>query len=149
MPDHDDTTRLETAVGTILAKKGLETFAEYWNLCKELVKGVPVRAYYARTEGSYVNLAILTDNLIIDIEKNENDANPGGIGIGVIKSIATVYFRAGPIQTIPDSETSQLTVVALMIGTIDPGPYWVAKTDSEREDLIRFGKALLSAINAP
>ena len=148
MPDHDDTSKLETVVETILAEKELETFAEFWSLGKELIEGIPVRAYYSRTEGSYVNLAILTDNLIIDIEKNENDANPGGIGIGVIKSIATVYFRAGPIQTIPDSETSQLTVITLMIGTIDPGPYWIAKTDSEREDLTRFGKALLNAVNA-
>ena len=148
MSDHDDTSKLETVVNTILAKKELETFAEYWNLGKELIKGVPVRAYYTRIEGSYVNLAILTDNLIIDIEKNENDVNLSGIGIGVIKSISAVYFRVGPIQTIPDSEKSQLTVVTLRIGAIDPGPYWVAKTDSERENLIRFGKALVNAVNA-
>ena len=149
MSDHDDTINLEAKVDAILAKKELDTFADYWNLGKELINGIPVRAYYIRTEVGYVNLAVLTDNLIIDIEKIENDANPGGVSIGGIKSVSAVYFRPGPVPTVPDSETSQLTVVALRTGVIEPGFYWVAKSDSEREGLIRFGKALLRAVNAP
>ena len=147
MPDHDDSSKLETIVDAILVKKELETFAEYWNLAKELIQGVPVRAYYTRTEGSYVNLAVLTDNLIFDIEKNKHTATLDGVSVSLIKSISAVYFRAGSIQTIPDSETSQFTVITLRTGTVDPGPYWIAKTDSEREDLIRFGMALLNAVN--
>ena len=148
MPGHDNSSKLEAIVNAILVNEELETFAEYWNLAKELMQGVPVRAYYTRTEGNYVNLAILTDNLIFDIENNEIAATLDGVGVALIKSISSVYFRAGPIQTIPDSSTALLTVVALRIGSNGPGPYWIAKTDSEREDLMRFGKALLSAVNA-
>ena len=148
MPTHDYVEQLETVVESILVENDMEMFAVYWKLGKELIEGLPVRAFYTRTEGSHANLAILTDKLVVDIEKNDDDQNPGGIGIGVIKSIATVYFRAGPVQTIPNSETSQLTVFTLMIGAAEAGPYWIAKTDSERENLTRFGKALLNAVNA-
>lgn len=148
MADHDDGSKLETAVDAILAKKELETFAEYWNLAKELIKGVPVRACYARTDGSYVNVAILTDNLVFDIENSTSGATLDGVAVAPINSISTVYFHAGSVQTIPDSEAAQLTVVALRSGAADPGPYWLAKTDSEREDLIHFGRALLNAVNA-
>ena len=148
MADHDDGSKLETAVDVILAKKELETFAEYWNLAKELIKGVPVRACYARTEGSYVNVAILTDNLVFDIENSKSAATLDGIAVAPIKSISSVHFCVGSIRTIPDSEAAQLTVVTLESGAAAPGPYWLAKTDSEREDLIQFGKALLNAVNA-
>ena len=147
MTDHDDSSKLKTVVDAILAKKELEKFAEHWNLAEELLKGVPARAYYTRTEGNYVNLAILTDNLIFDIENSNNAASLDGISVSLIKSISSVYFHAGSIQTIPDSEAAQLTVVALRIGAVDLGPYWLAKTDSEREDLVHFGKALLNAVN--
>ena len=147
MPDHDNSSKLETMVNAILVKDELESFTGYWNLAKELMQEVPVRAYYTRTEGSYVNLAILTDNLIFDIENNGIAATLDGVGVALIRSISTVFFRAGPIQTIPDSSTALLTVVALRIGSDGAGPYWVAKTDSEREDLMCFGKALLSAVN--
>jgi len=148
MADHDNGSKLESAVDAILAKKELETFAEYWNLAKELIKGVPVRACYARTDGSYVNVAILTDNLVFDIENSTSAATLNGIVVTPVKSISAVYFCPGSIQTIPDSEAAQLTVVTLRSGTADSGPYWLAKTDSEREDLIQFGKALLNAVNA-
>ena len=52
MADHDDGSKLESAVDAILAKKEMETFAEYWNLAKGPIKGVPVRACYARTAWS-------------------------------------------------------------------------------------------------
>lgn len=146
MSDNDETSKLETAVNAILAKKELVTFAEYWNLAKELIDGVPVRAYYVRTDVNYVNLAILTDFFVLDLE-NKNDANPTDIGISLIKSLASVYFRPGPVETIPDSEKSQLTVISVRIGSADVGNYWIAKTGSEREDLIRFGRALLTAVN--
>lgn len=49
--------------------------------------------------------------------------------------------------TIPNSEKAQLTVVALTIGAGVPRLCWFAKTDSEREHLLRFGRALLNAVS--
>lgn len=148
MAAHGYAIQLEKAAQSILDNTNVRSFAENWNLGRELLNEAPVRAFYARTEGSYANLAILTDKLVIDIEENEDDESPGGVGIAVIRSIGTVYFRSGPIITIPGSETSQLTVVTMMTGAAEANPYWVAKTGKEREDLTRFGKALLNAVVA-
>ena len=148
MPSRDDTSKLETIVERIFEENDLEAFAEYRDLSRELLEGLPVRAFYVCAEDSYVNLAILTDKLIIDIETDENDDNPGDLTVIVIKSIAEVHFRTGPVQTVPDSDGAQLTLLLSMIGATDAGPYWIAETDTEREHLARFGKALLNAVNA-
>ena len=148
MPAHDVSEHLETVVERILEENDLESFAEYWDLGMELLKGSPVRAFYVFAGGSYVNLAILTDWLVVDIETDEDDENPGDLTVIVIKSIAAVHFRTGPVRTIPDSEEAQLTLFASMVGATDAGPYWIAETDGERKHLTRFGKALLNAVNA-
>lgn len=148
MPDHDDTKKLENMVERILQENDLEAFAEYWDLGRELMEGLPVRAFYACSEGSYANLAILTDGLIIDIETEEDDDSPDDLTVISLKSIAEVHFHEGPVHTIPDSEEAQLTLVLSMIGATDIGPYWIAETNAEREHLVRFGKALVKAVNA-
>ena len=147
MLDRDDSGKLQMAVDSILANEEVGAFAEYWKLGKELMDGARVRAYYIRREGGYVNLAILTDNVIFDIENNANGAIDG-VGAELLRSISAVYFHTGSLRTIPNSEKAQLTVVALRIGAGAPGLYWFAKTDSEREDLLRFGRALLNAVSA-
>ena len=147
MPDYDDTSQLETVVERILGENDLEAFAEYWALGRILLDASPVRAFYVCAEGSYVNLSILTDKSIIDIETDENDENPGDLTVIVIKAIAEAHFRTGPVQTIPDSDESQLTLVLSMLGATEAGPYWTAETDAERKHLTHFGKVLMTAIN--
>ena len=148
MPVHDVAKHLETMVRRILEEDDLEAFSEYWDLGRELLEGLPVRAFYVYAGGGYVNLVILTDQLIVDIETDEDDENPGDLTIIVIKSIAEVHFRTGPVPTVPGSEEAQLTLFVSMVGATDAGPYWIAETDAERKHLARFGKALLNAVNA-
>ena len=148
MADRDDTAKLLKAIEPILEENDLEAFAECWNLGRELMEGLPVRAFYACSEDSYANLAILTDGLIIDIETEENDDSPGGLTVISVRAVAEVHFHEGPVHTIPDSEEAQLTLVLSMVGATDVGPYWIAETNAEREHLVRFGKALLNAVNA-
>ena len=149
MPPQDFSEHLETAVASILKGNRQQAFAEYWNIGKELIKGLPIQSFYLRAEGSFVNLVILTGRLIIDIETNENESeeNSGILSVTVIKSAAKIHFRAGPVQTIPKSEKSQLTLILSTIGGIDVGSYWIAETDAEREHLTRFGQSLMNAIN--
>ena len=147
MPGQDSTNRMKSVVGKIIAENELEAFAEYWDLAEELLEGLPVRAFYVVDDDGYANLVILTDQSIIDIEADDDDENLGYITVTAIKSIGKVHFRAGPIQTIPNSEKAQLTIVLSMIGATDTGPYWIAETDAEYEHLTRFGKALMLAIN--
>ncbi len=148
MPSRDDTKQLETIVERILEENDLEAFAEYWGLGRELMDGLPVRAFYVCAEGSYVNLAVLTDKLIIDIVTDEDDETLGDLTVIVMTSIAEVHFHAGPVRTIPDSHEAQLTLVLSTVGATDAGPYWIAETDAERKHLTRFGKALLNAVPA-
>ena len=128
MAERDDTEKLLKAVERILEENELEAFAECWNLGKELIEGLPVRAFYVCNDGSYANLAVLTDGLIIDIETEEDDDNLGDLTVISIKSIAEVHFREGPVHTIPDSEEAQLTLVLSMVGATDAGPYWIAES---------------------
>ena len=147
MPANDYTSRLKALVGNIIAENELVAFQEYWNLGQELIAGLPVRAFYAINDDGYANLAILTDKAIIDIEADDEDETAGDITVITIKAVAEVYFRAGPVQTIPNSEESRLTLVLSMIGATDTGRYWIAETDAECQHLTRFGKALTNAIN--
>ena len=148
MADRDDTAKLLKAVERILAENELEAFEDCWKLGGELIEGMLVRAFYACSEDSYANLAVLTDGLIVDIESEEDDDSPGHVTVISVKSIAEVHFHEGPVHTIPDSEEAQLTVVLSMVGATDAGPYWTAETNAEREHLLRFAKALLSTVNA-
>ena len=147
MPSHDDTGKMKTTVERILAENELETFAEYWDLGKELIEGLPVWAFYVFTEGGYANLAVITDKLIVDIVTDEDDETLSDLTVIVMQSIAEVHFRTGPVGTIPDSDESQLTLVLSMVGATDTGPYWTAETDAERKHLTRFGKVLMNAVN--
>ena len=147
MPPQDFSEQLETTVASILEENGRQAFAEYWNIGKELIKGLPVQSFYARAEGGFVNLVILAGRSIVDIETNENDENPGILSVTVIKSVAKAHFRAGPVQTIPESEKSQLTLILSIVGGTDTGSYWIAETDTERKQLTHFGHFLMNAIN--
>ena len=55
MPAHDVAKHLETMVRRILEEDDLEAFAEYWDLGRELLEGLPVRAFYVYAGGGYVN----------------------------------------------------------------------------------------------
>ena len=147
MPAQDFYKQLETVVANILEGNDRLAFAEYWNIGKELIEGLPVQSFYARAEGSFVNLVILTGRLIVDIETNENEENSGILSVTVVKSTAKLHFRAGPMQTIPKSEKSQLTLILSIAGGTDVGSYWIAETDAERKHLTHFGQSLMNAIN--
>ena len=85
-----------------------------------------MRAFYACSEDSYVNLAILTDGLIIDIETEEDNDSPGDLTVISVKAVAEIQFHEGPVHTIPDSEDALLTLVLSMVGATGVGPYWIA-----------------------
>ena len=148
MADRDNTRQLKTAVDRLLKQNELPAFAEHWDLARELTEGFSVQAFYLHTEDSYANLAVVTDKLIVDIATDEDDDAVDDLSVVAVRAVAEAHFHAGPVQTIPDSEGAQLTLVLSMVGATDAGPYWIAETDVEREHLVRFGKALLNAINA-
>ena len=54
MADRDDTAKLLKEIERILEENDLEAFVECWNLGRELMEGLPVRAFYACSEDSLV-----------------------------------------------------------------------------------------------
>lgn len=147
MEPRDYTDLMSSLVKRTIEEEELEEFNKYWNLGCELVAGLPVRAFYLVSDEGYANLAILTDHSIVDIESDEDDQDLAYISVTTIQSIAKVHFRAGSVQTVPDSEDARLTVVLSMIGATGTGPHWFAETDGERQHLTRFGAAIIKAIN--
>ena len=147
MPGSDYTKQMETVVERTIEENELDAFEEYWNLSRELIAGLPVRAFYLAADEGYGNLAIVTDGSIIDIEADDDDDDLGYISVTTIESIAKVHFRAGSVPTIPNSEDAQLTIILSIAGATGSGPYWIAETDAEYQHLTRFGAALMSAIN--
>lgn len=147
MSSRDYTEQMETVVKRIIEENELEAFEEYWDLSRDLIAGLPVRAFYVIADEGYGNLAIITDRSIIDIEADDDDDDLGYISVTTIESIAKVHFRAGPVQTIPNSDDAQLTIILSLTGATGSGPYWIAETDAEYKRLKRFGAALMSAIN--
>ena len=147
MPSRDYTEQMVTVVERIIEENGLEALGEYCELGKELIAGLPVRAFYVAADEGSGNLACITDRSIIDIEADDDDDDLGYISVTTIESIAKVHFRAGPVQTIPNSEDAQLTIILSMIGAAGTGPYWIAETEAEYKHLTRFGAALMNAID--
>ena len=147
MPSNDYAKQMETVVERTIEENELEAFEEYWKLSRELIAGLPVRAFYLAADEGYGNLAIITDRSIIDVEADDDDHEFGYISVTAIESIAKVHFRAGPVPTLPDSEDAQLTIILSITGATGSGPYWIAETDVEYKHLMRFGAALMSAIN--
>ena len=147
MPGSDYTKQMATVVERTIEENELEAFEEYWELSRELIDGLPVRAFYLAADEGYGNLAIITDRSIIDIEADDDDDDFGYVSVTTIESIAKVHFRAGPVPTLPDSQDAQLTIILSITGATGSGPYWIAETDAEYKRLTRFGAALMSAIN--
>ena len=147
MPSRDYSEQMQSVVKRTIEENELAAFEKYWDLSKELIEGLPVRAFYLVTGEGYGNLAVLTDQSIIDIEADDDDDTVGYISTITVKSIARVHFRPGPVQTIPNTEDAQLTIVLSMIGAAGTGPYWFAETDSEARHLTRFGVVLVHVIN--
>lgn len=147
MPTNDYTEQMKAVVERSIEENELEAFEEYWDLAKELVEALPIRAFYVVADEGYGNLAIITDRSIIDIEADDDDDDLGYISVTTIESIGKVHFRTGPVPTLPDSEDAQLTIILSITGATGSGPYWIAETDAECKHLKRFGAALMGAIN--
>ncbi len=147
MPEADYREQMASAIARIIAEDGPEDFQEQWGFVEELLGNLPVRGFYIVYDDSYVNLAILTNKSIIDVEVSDDDERLTDISVTLINSIAEVHFQRGPVQTIPDSSDSQLTLVLSLIGATDTSQYWWAEDDEEERRLTRFGANLMKVIN--
>lgn len=138
---------LDFVVNDILSNEGIEDFYKYWSIAQEIINGLTILSFYCRLETNYVNLAILTDKSIIDIEKKNDQSNSGHVIVTAIDHISDVVILTTPIETLPVSRGSHLTVIASKVGETTIGPYWIAESEKEYESLVQFGKAVTNVIH--
>lgn len=146
MAELDYTEQLTAAVANILKEYDLPKFKKYWEFSREFIEESPVRGFYVRGEPGYGNLAILTDNLLADVEGEDNGTREG-FAVKRLTTIDGVRIHSSSHPNLPDSVGALLIVLAELAGTEGLGFHWIAKTESEKENLIQFGKAIVKAIN--
>ena len=148
MAGQDYSEQLKSVVASILIEDDLDTFEEYWQLSQHVLGNTAIRRFYARTDDGYANVAILTDDLIVDIEGEEENDSTGSLTFNPIRVIDSVRFHEGSVETIPESSEASLILFVSVLGATDVGPYWLAYNDEEYELLTLFGKALVARIAA-
>lgn len=146
MAGRDHSEQLKSVVAEILVEDDLDTFREYWQLSQLILGNTPIRRFYVRTDEGYANIAILTDDLIIDIEGEEDDDSEGSLTFNPIRVIDSVSFHEGSVETIPKSSEALLVLFVSVFGSTDVGPYWIAYSEEESRYLTLFGKAVVEAI---
>ena len=72
MVGHEYTEQLNSVVERNLEEYALDTLEDYWDLSREIIDELPVRGFYVHAEPGYGNVAILTDDLIVDIQGQED-----------------------------------------------------------------------------
>lgn len=144
--------RLKQTVDCAIKEHGLELFAQYWDLYREITSISNVRRFYARTEGQplytggYCNVAIIGDGLLVDIE-GDDSRRSGGLSVESLDSIAKVTFHVGELPGLPAARGASLVVLAQGVGETDVGLHWVAKTEDEEDRLVEFARELVAAVS--
>lgn len=166
MPDRDNSHPLVSMIEGLLDEYSGGDFREYWQLSREVAGALPIRRFYIHTKRSNsglgfapilnrLNVAILSDETVIDIEGNVKTAsgvsysNPnesGNLLITPLRSIESIEFHEGRIPTLQESSNAKLILIANILGRDDIGTYWIAETDDEYNYLVKFGKALTEAV---
>ncbi|MCH7626330.1 MAG: hypothetical protein IIC83_10435 [Chloroflexi bacterium] len=145
MAGQDYSEQLKSVVADILLEDDLDTFEEYWQLSQFVLGNTPIRRFYVRTDDGYANVALLTNDLIVDIE-GEDDDSEGSLTLNPIRVIDSVRFHEGSVETIPESSEALLVLFVSVFGSTDVGPYWIAYSEEESRYLTLFGKAVVEAI---
>ena len=69
--------KLENQVASALEQYDLETFDRAWQLGKDIAGDVPILGFYFTAESGYENVALITHELLIDVE-GEDEAGEEG-----------------------------------------------------------------------
>ena len=139
----------QESVSDMIAHHGLGTLRKYWDLCNQAKPMRDVEAFYcfSAEEPRYGNIAAIVDGQVIDIEGDESD----GTGIVVFRdlsSIASVQLRTPPIGGYSRSEDATLAIITRLRGESNTGPYWVAITPQDYENLIQFASTLIRHVRS-
>ena len=65
-----------------------------------------------------------------------------------LESVSGIEIHAEPLRGLDASRGALLVVLAYRVGEEDIGLHWVAKTEQEKEYLLKFARVLVSEISA-
>lgn len=136
---------LHVSVSEMIGTHGLDTFRRYWEVCNQAKRMEDVKAFYCFTtnEPKYGNVVILADDKVIDVEGDDSDGR-GDVSIRNLSSIAAVHVHLAPIEGFGRAQGASLVVSTRLVGESNAGPYWIAATPQEREQLLQFASVLVS-----
>ena len=152
MSTQDHTARLlASTVEDAINDGNLRNFQLYWSLYKRTVDVSKITKFFVRTEtqnflGGYCNVAIMADGLIIDIEGDDN-RNEGNLAVHSLTSIIGVSVQAGPLPGMAGSQGARIVALADLVGHVDEGLTWIAKTPEEEDRLLDLVKCLIESIS--
>ena len=157
----DNTRHMVSFVEGMINEYDAGDFHDYWKLSRIVIDEMPVLKFYIftgqtgsgfSTSPSRLNVAILTNKAVVDVFGGIRRGNQfsygnesGGFAITPLKSIQSVMFHNGPLQTLQESSRAKLLLIARILGDASIGRYWVADTDDQYDHLVQFGKALMKA----
>ena len=153
MTTRNRSSQLTRTVKKAIEEQKLDKLVEYWELYQDTCRVSFVEAFYMRTEshrsksgGSYCNIAVIGDGLLVDIEADDADSS-GNLAVYPLKSLSDLSILTGSILNFAPSQGASLVVLANRLGEEGVGLHWVAKTEEDEENLQRFAKSLIQAIS--
>lgn len=140
--------QLNARIEEMVSEYSLPLLKRQWQIAELILGDEGVRAFYAIGEAGYGNVAILTDNLVVDVESREA-ANFGNVNFESLAGVAGVSIAGGMAEhsAVPFSTGAKLGVTARGQGLLT-GLYWFAKTEQQVEELKQFSRLLLDAIKS-
>ena len=151
MTSRDHSEQLDRIIEQEIEGNGLHAFGRYWDLYKRTANISIIRRFFVRTEprllgGGYCNVAIIGDDILVDIEGDDND-NSGALSLHLLKSISGVVVHSGSLPGVASSQGASLVVLAEREGVTELGFHWVAKTTEEEERLLGFTEFLVQVVS--
>ena len=141
---------LDLSVEQLLQSPNFSTLRYYWELYKRAFPHREIQASYVFHDPAtgYGNVVVLGHSEVIDIE-GDDSTGTGYLGIQRLASIGSVVFRKGQIEGLVRSQGASLVVFTRLVGETNAGPYWIARTEPEEEQLILFARFLVDSIPPP
>ena len=140
--------QLAEAVARVLALNNTAKFRQNWDLYKQTTEVSEIKGLFIRMEEDegYCNIAIIGDGRVVDIEGDDRDGS-GDTIVFPFRAVSEVIFHRGSLPSLRRSTGALLIVIARIISREQSGPYWVAKTPEEEEQLMVFARTLVQAVS--
>ena len=130
-------------VDSLRKKYPSESFERNWSIYKSSLDIQDIEAFLVKTVPSmkYIDVTVIGEGLVVDVDGSE-DESLGGVMVAPLGMIRSIHFFSEPLEALRLTEDSTLVVTTRLTGATPGGPYWVASTPEEEQDLLLFAGVL-------